>query len=227
MEPISPNFQSSRAPQQDSHRGGAFGCVPRARGDPDPGRQRGDARRTISTPTSCFGFLNFFSGGGLSNLSVVMLGVGPYITSTIVMQLLTIIFPKHEGDVLRRRRARPGEVQPVFAPAHGAVRVRAGVRIFDACLSRRASSRGRIRSTLIAQRHRDHLRFDDRALAWRTDHRSRKWATAFRSSSWPVSSRVCRRASASRSHRTRRRLLAGLHRIRRRRHCCSSPASCI
>src|SRR6185437_1396825 len=39
------------------------------------------------------GFLNFFSGGGLSNLSLVMLGVGPYITATIVMQLLTIIFP--------------------------------------------------------------------------------------------------------------------------------------
>ncbi|MEK7195413.1 MAG: preprotein translocase subunit SecY, partial [Patescibacteria group bacterium] len=33
------------------------------------------------------GFLNFFSGGGLSNLSVVMLGVGPYITATIIMQL--------------------------------------------------------------------------------------------------------------------------------------------
>lgn len=40
------------------------------------------------------GFLNFFSGGGLSTLSVVMLGVGPYITATIVMQLMTIIFPK-------------------------------------------------------------------------------------------------------------------------------------
>lgn len=40
------------------------------------------------------GFLNFFSGGGLSNLSLVMLGVGPYITATIIMQLLTIIFPK-------------------------------------------------------------------------------------------------------------------------------------
>lgn len=40
-----------------------------------------------------FGFLNLFSGGGLSNLSVVMLGVGPYITATIIMQLLTIVFP--------------------------------------------------------------------------------------------------------------------------------------
>ncbi|MDO8516385.1 MAG: preprotein translocase subunit SecY, partial [bacterium] len=40
------------------------------------------------------GFLNLFSGGGLVTLSVAMLGVGPYITSTIIMQLLTIIFPK-------------------------------------------------------------------------------------------------------------------------------------
>lgn len=39
------------------------------------------------------GFFNMFSGGGLSNLSIVMLGVGPYITSTIIMQLLTMIFP--------------------------------------------------------------------------------------------------------------------------------------
>ncbi len=39
------------------------------------------------------GFLNLFSGGGLSNLSLAMLGVGPYITATIIMQLLTIIFP--------------------------------------------------------------------------------------------------------------------------------------
>ncbi len=41
-----------------------------------------------------FGFLNIFSGGGLSNLSVMMLGVGPYITGSIIMQLLTIIFPQ-------------------------------------------------------------------------------------------------------------------------------------
>lgn len=49
-----------------------------------------------------FGLLNIFSGGGLSNLSIVMLGVAPYITATIIMQLLTMIFPKlkemyHEG----------------------------------------------------------------------------------------------------------------------------------
>jgi preprotein translocase subunit SecY len=44
--------------------------------------------------STLLGFLDFFSGGGLSTLSLVMLGVGPYITATIIMQLLTIIFPR-------------------------------------------------------------------------------------------------------------------------------------
>ena len=42
------------------------------------------------------GMLNAFSGSGLSNVSIVLLGVGPYITSSIIMQLLTMIFPKLE-----------------------------------------------------------------------------------------------------------------------------------
>lgn len=41
-----------------------------------------------------FGLLNIFSGGGLSNLSIIMLGVGPYITASIIMQLMTVMFPK-------------------------------------------------------------------------------------------------------------------------------------
>lgn len=41
-----------------------------------------------------FSFFNIFSGGTLDNLSIAMLGVGPYITATIIMQLLTMIFPK-------------------------------------------------------------------------------------------------------------------------------------
>ncbi|MEK7558613.1 MAG: preprotein translocase subunit SecY [Patescibacteria group bacterium] len=56
-----------------------------------------------------FGLLNIFSGGGLSNLSIVMLGVGPYITSSIIMQLLTIMVPTlkklyHEEGELGRRK---------------------------------------------------------------------------------------------------------------------------
>lgn len=56
-----------------------------------------------------FGLLDIFSGGGLSNLSVMMLGVGPYITASIVMQLLTMVIPrleemqKEEGEAGRRK----------------------------------------------------------------------------------------------------------------------------
>lgn len=39
------------------------------------------------------GLLDIFSGGGLSNFSIAMLGVGPYITASIIIQLLTIIIP--------------------------------------------------------------------------------------------------------------------------------------
>jgi preprotein translocase subunit SecY len=55
------------------------------------------------------GLLNIFSGGGLSNLSIVMLGVAPYITAAIIMQLLTIMSPRlkamyqEEGDAGRRK----------------------------------------------------------------------------------------------------------------------------
>ena len=41
-----------------------------------------------------FSLLNVFSGGGFSNLSIVMLGVGPYITASIIMQLMTVLSPQ-------------------------------------------------------------------------------------------------------------------------------------
>lgn len=40
------------------------------------------------------GLLNMFSGGGLAQLSIVMLGVAPYINASIIMQVATIVFPK-------------------------------------------------------------------------------------------------------------------------------------
>ena len=42
------------------------------------------------------GLLNIFSGGGLENFSIVMLGVGPYITASIIFQLLAMIIPALE-----------------------------------------------------------------------------------------------------------------------------------
>jgi len=41
-----------------------------------------------------FGLINIFTGGAMSHFSVAMLGLGPYITATIILQLLTMIFPK-------------------------------------------------------------------------------------------------------------------------------------
>jgi len=55
------------------------------------------------------GLLNIFSGGALDNLSIVMLGLSPYITASIIMQLLTMIFPslkemyQEEGEAGRRK----------------------------------------------------------------------------------------------------------------------------
>lgn len=56
-----------------------------------------------------FGLLDIFSGGGLSNFSIVMLGVGPFITASIIMQLMTVMSPRvkslyhEEGEAGRRR----------------------------------------------------------------------------------------------------------------------------
>lgn len=56
-----------------------------------------------------FGLLGVFSGGGLYTLSIIMLGVAPYITASIVMQLLTMMSPRlkamyqEEGEAGRRK----------------------------------------------------------------------------------------------------------------------------
>lgn len=43
-----------------------------------------------------FGLINIFSGGGMENFSIVAMGVGPYITASIILQLLVMIVPKLE-----------------------------------------------------------------------------------------------------------------------------------
>jgi preprotein translocase subunit SecY len=63
-----------------------------------------------------FGLLNLFTGGTLANLSIVMLGLGPYITAVIIMQLLTMIFPqlermyKEEGEAGRQKFNQYGRI---------------------------------------------------------------------------------------------------------------------
>lgn len=58
---------------------------------------------------SFLGVFNLLSGGGLSSLSIIMLGVGPYITASIIMQLLSFVSPKikslyqEEGEIGRKK----------------------------------------------------------------------------------------------------------------------------
>lgn len=65
--------------------------------------------RGILNQNQFLNLLDIFSGGGLSTLSIAMLGVGPYITASIIVQLLTVIVPswselqKEEGEAGREK----------------------------------------------------------------------------------------------------------------------------
>ena len=66
-----------------------------------------------------FGLFNVFTGGALSKMSIVMLGIGPYITAVIILQLLTMIFPqlekmyKEEGEAGRQKFNQYGRLLTV------------------------------------------------------------------------------------------------------------------
>ncbi len=55
-----------------------------------------EALREFFASNQILGLLNIFSGGGMKNFSIVMMGVAPYITSSIIFQLLAMIIPKLE-----------------------------------------------------------------------------------------------------------------------------------
>ena len=67
------------------------------------------ALKRLFEENAFLGLLNIFSGGGLSNISIVLLGVAPYITASIIMQLLTTLVPslerlyKEEGEQGRQK----------------------------------------------------------------------------------------------------------------------------
>jgi len=63
---------------------------------PDPASVRAFLETTFSS-NAVLSFLDVFSGGSISRFSIAMLAVGPYITGSIMMQLLTIVVPKFES----------------------------------------------------------------------------------------------------------------------------------
>ncbi|MDO8592579.1 MAG: preprotein translocase subunit SecY [bacterium] len=54
------------------------------------------ALRDFFASNQILGLMNIFAGGGMTNFSIVMMGVGPYITSSIIFQLLGMIIPQLE-----------------------------------------------------------------------------------------------------------------------------------
>ena len=52
--------------------------------------------REASKSQGALGFLNLFSGGAFGSFSIFALGIMPYITSSIIMQVLTVVIPKLE-----------------------------------------------------------------------------------------------------------------------------------
>jgi preprotein translocase subunit SecY len=63
---------------------------------------------SVAGSSSILGFLNLFSGGALSQMAIFALGIMPYITASIILQLLTVVVPSleklsKEGEVGQAR----------------------------------------------------------------------------------------------------------------------------
>lgn len=85
---------------------------------PIPGTNK-DALGGFFEQFQTFRLINLFTGGALERVSIAMLGLGPYITATIILQLLTMIFPqlermyREEGEAGRQKFNQYGRILTV------------------------------------------------------------------------------------------------------------------
>ena len=75
---------------------------------PSPGVNSKALSSLLSNPSGIIGLLGLFSGGGLTRLSVFALGIMPYITASIILQVMTPVFPnlqalQKEGELGQRK----------------------------------------------------------------------------------------------------------------------------
>src|SRR6266498_3556119 len=66
------------------------------------------AMKQVVQSGNLLGLLNFFSGGAFEQLSIFALGIMPYVSSSIILQLLTVVVPalekmNKEGEIGRRK----------------------------------------------------------------------------------------------------------------------------
>ena len=74
----------------------------------------------IAGGNNIIGFLDLFSGGALGKVSIFALGIGPYITAQIIVQLVSVVIPsleklqKEEGEAGRRKLSQYTRVFTIF-----------------------------------------------------------------------------------------------------------------
>ena len=86
------------------------------------------------------GFLNLFSGGALSQFAIFALGIMPYITASIIIQILGVVIPKLQ-EWQEAGRRRPAQDHPVDALPGHRHRPAAGHRRSRSCSAGAAAAR--------------------------------------------------------------------------------------
>lgn len=74
----------------------------------------------LAAGNNIIGFLDLFSGGALGKVSIFALGIGPYITASIIIQLVSVVIPsleklqKEEGEAGRRKLSQYTRVSRLY-----------------------------------------------------------------------------------------------------------------
>lgn len=88
---------------------------------PVPGVNMGAIAKSTLFQTGAFGLMNVFAGGALGRMSIFSLGVMPYISSSIILQLLTVAIPQLEelskqGEEGRKKITQYGRLLTIPIP---------------------------------------------------------------------------------------------------------------
>ena len=81
----------------------------------------------IASGNNLIGFLDLFTGGALGKVSIFALGIGPYITASIIMQLMAVVIPsleklqKEDGEAGRRKLSQYTRLFTVVLAAFQAI----------------------------------------------------------------------------------------------------------
>ena len=139
---------------------------------PVPGIDPAKRRAVLPGPAgTILGIVNMFSGGALERLSIFAMGVMPYISASIIMQMMSMVVSAADG-VPQGRRVRPAQDDPDHALRHRRPRHLPVARRGDRAAERRHGERRRLAVPVHRDDHHDH-RHDVPDVARRADHRAR------------------------------------------------------